>query len=105
MCKRNIEWLPLTYPQLGSHPKTQACALTGNQTGNLSVCRLTLNPQSLTSRGTYGDFSSYSPDYTEEDEWVGFGHSNYHYCLSNTQNLSLTPNLLLQTQLIDLKTF
>ena len=35
MCKRNISCLPLTHPQLGSWPKTQACALTGNQTDNL----------------------------------------------------------------------
>ena len=29
--KRNINvWLPLTHPQLGTWPTTQACALTGN---------------------------------------------------------------------------
>ena len=28
---RNINvWLPLTHPQLGSWPATQACAMTGN---------------------------------------------------------------------------
>ena len=27
MCKRNIDWLPLTHPQLGVWPATQACAL------------------------------------------------------------------------------
>ena len=32
-------------------PATQACALTGNQTGDLSVCRLALNPLSHTSQG------------------------------------------------------
>ena len=26
-------WLPRTHPQLGIWPATQACALTGNQTG------------------------------------------------------------------------
>ena len=32
-------WLPLTWPPLGTWPATQACALTGNQTGDLSFCR------------------------------------------------------------------
>ena len=32
-------------------PTTQACALTGNQTGNPLVCRLVLNPLSHTSQG------------------------------------------------------
>ena len=35
MCKRYINGLPLTHPQLGTWPTTQAYALTGNQTGNL----------------------------------------------------------------------
>ena len=38
-------------PQLGTWPATQACAVTGNQTGNLLVCRLMLNPLSHTSQG------------------------------------------------------
>ena len=33
--ERNISvWLPLMCPQLGTWPATQACALTGNQTGD-----------------------------------------------------------------------
>ena len=51
MCERNISWLPLTCPQLGTWPATQACALTGNRTSDLSVCRLALNPLSHTSQG------------------------------------------------------
>ena len=39
MCKRNINLLPLARPQLGTWPTTQACALTGNRTSGLSVCR------------------------------------------------------------------
>ena len=31
MCKRNIDQLPLTCPQLGTWPTTQACPLTRNQ--------------------------------------------------------------------------
>ena len=36
----------------GPGPATQACALTGNQTGDLSILRLALNPLSHTSQGT-----------------------------------------------------
>ena len=35
MCKRNTDWLPLTPPQPGTWPATQAHALTGNGTGDL----------------------------------------------------------------------
>ena len=44
MCERNTDWLPLTHPQLGTWLATQACALTGNITPDLSVCRTTPNP-------------------------------------------------------------
>ena len=56
MCKRYINWLPLECPQLGTQPATQACALTGNRTSNLSVHRLALNPLSHTSQGQYHIF-------------------------------------------------
>ena len=50
--ERNIHYLPLTNPLLGTWPTTQACALTGNQTGgDLLVLRLMLNPLSHTSQG------------------------------------------------------
>ena len=39
-------------PQLGTWPVTQACTLTRNWTGNLSVCRPELNPLSHTSQGS-----------------------------------------------------
>ena len=53
--ERNINvWLPLVCPQLGTWPATQACALTGNQTGDLLVRRPVLNPLSYTSQGMYG---------------------------------------------------
>ena len=35
----------------GTWPETQACALTGNQTNDLSVCRTTPNPWSHASQG------------------------------------------------------
>ena len=32
-------WLPLVYAPTGNEPATRVCALIGNQTGNLSICR------------------------------------------------------------------
>ena len=49
--ERNIDRLPLAHPQLGIWPATQACARTGNRTGNVLVCGLTPNPLSYTSQG------------------------------------------------------
>ena len=46
-------WLPLACPILGTWPATQACALTGNQTGDPLVRRLALNPLSYTSQGKH----------------------------------------------------
>ena len=37
MCERYINQLPLTRPQLGTWPATQAFALTGSQTSDLSL--------------------------------------------------------------------
>ena len=51
--ERNIPvWLPLMRPLLGTCPTTQACALTGNGTGDPLVCRPALNPLSYTSLGS-----------------------------------------------------
>ena len=59
--ERNINvWFPLTCPQLGSWPATQACALTGNWTDDPLVGRPALNPLSYTSQGVkqfYGKFA------------------------------------------------
>ena len=49
-------WLPLKLPLLGTWPATQACALTGNQTGNPLVCSLALYPLSCTSQGLFIGF-------------------------------------------------
>ena len=50
--ERNINvWLPLTCPPLGTQLTTQACALTGNPTGDPLVDRPALNPRSHTSQG------------------------------------------------------
>ena len=53
MCERNINRFPLTHPQPGTWPTTQACALTGNRTGSLSVCRMTPTQLSHTSQGYF----------------------------------------------------
>ena len=52
----NINQLPLAHPQPGTWPTTQARALTGNWTSDLSVHRLVLNPLSHTSWGTCSYF-------------------------------------------------
>ena len=46
-------WLPLMCPLLGTWSVTQACALTGNLTGDSLVHRLALNPLSHTSQGQF----------------------------------------------------
>ena len=52
--EKNIKvWLLLKRPLLGTWPATQACALTGNQTGDPLVHRLALNPLSCTSQGSF----------------------------------------------------
>ena len=45
-------WLLLTCPLLETWPATQACALTGNRTGDLLVCRPAPSPLSHTSQGS-----------------------------------------------------
>ena len=46
---RNIDWLSLAHPQLGTWSATHGGALTGNWTGDLSVCRpaLTASPSNI----------------------------------------------------------
>ena len=51
MCEKYIDQLPLAWPQLGTQPTTQACALTRIQMGDLSVHRLAPSPLSHTSHG------------------------------------------------------
>ena len=51
VCEIYIDQLPPAHPQPGTRPATQACALTGNQTWDLSVCRQVLNPLSHMSQG------------------------------------------------------
>ena len=52
-CERNMDGLPLVCSQMGTWPTTHACALTGNQTSDLLVCRLVLNPLSHSSQGDF----------------------------------------------------
>ena len=44
---RNIHWLPLVFAK----PTTQACAPTGNRTGDLLLCRTMANQLSHTCQG------------------------------------------------------
>ena len=55
--ERNINgWLSLVCPLLGTWPATQACVLTGNQTGNPLVHRPMFNSLSYTSQGSLLNF-------------------------------------------------
>ena len=58
VCERHIDPLPLTRLHPGTWPTTKACALTRNQTNNLSVLRPVLNPLSHTSLGQTFNFFS-----------------------------------------------
>ena len=51
ICKRNNDQLPLVWPQSGTWPTTQACAMTRNWTGGLSVWGTTPHPLNHTSWG------------------------------------------------------
>ena len=55
-CEKNMDQLPLACLPLGTWPTAQACALTGNLTGDLAVCRPMLNPLSHTIQGSGLDF-------------------------------------------------
>ena len=46
-------WLSLVCPLLGTWPTTQACALTGNRTGDPLLHSLALNPLSHTRQGEF----------------------------------------------------
>ena len=46
-------WLPLMRPLLGTWPATQACALTGNRTGDPLICRSAINPLSYSNQGQH----------------------------------------------------
>ena len=56
--ERYIDQLPLTCPQLGTWPATQACAMTRNPTGVLSVCKPAHKPLSNTSQGCNAIFKA-----------------------------------------------
>ena len=59
--ERNSVWLSLTSPLLRPWPATQACALTGNRTSDLLVCRPVLNPLSHTRQGSPGNLKTNFP--------------------------------------------
>ena len=70
--ERNISvWLPLNHPLLGTWPATQACALTGNRTGNPLVCRPVLNPLSHSSQGLFLIFN----ELLDVNGW----HRSFHF--------------------------
>ena len=61
MCKKYINQLPLARPPTRTWPTTQARALTGSQTGELSARRLALSPLNRTSQGVTTSFIAADP--------------------------------------------
>ena len=52
-----MDQLPLARPRLGTWPKTQACALTGNRTGDLLACGTVLNALNQARQRSLSPFS------------------------------------------------
>ena len=50
MSERKINWLPPSRTLTGDLPTTQACALTGNRTSDLLLCRMMPNELSHASQ-------------------------------------------------------
>ena len=53
MCDRNINWFPLSHAPSWDQPATQACVLTGSQTGDFWLCRMTRNKLSHSGQGSF----------------------------------------------------
>ena len=77
-------WLLLTRPLLGTWPATQACALTGNRTGDPLVRRPVLNPLSHTSQARFNFliqfFNIFIFRNKTDDLIPGIILHRYHYC-------------------------
>ena len=74
MWESYINRLPLSRPLLGTWPVTQACTLTGNQTGDSLVCRLVLNPLSHTSQSGFISFKGDSQQSRSESRGFCWSH-------------------------------
>ena len=84
----NINLLPLAHPQPGIWPATQACALPGNQTSDLSLCRTMPRPLSHTSQGQINPLRKHTCIYIYlkwYHEWTPCsgrrGDSSSHTCI------------------------
>ena len=64
-CERETSVLCFLHmPRLWTHPTTQACALSRNQTGNLSLCRTMPNQLSHTTQGWLCPLTTPSPHFS-----------------------------------------
>ena len=88
--ERNISvWLPLMCSLLGTWPTTQACALTGNRTGDPLVHRPALNPLSHTSQGYLHTLVIYLLYFLEYSKWTYYKPTFAHPCV-NIQYIQIT---------------
>ena len=76
--KNSNVWLLPMHPSLGTWPKTQACALTGNRTSNPLVRRPSLNPLSYISQGSPNLFSHTSLWYQRRNFCLFHLRSSFH---------------------------
>ena len=91
MCERNINRLPLTpMPQPRMGPKTQGCALTGNQTGDLTVCEMMLSQLSHTSQDTHCHFFLYYFEF----------HFSLFFCHGHAIYIVFIPSTLVGNSLL-----
>ena len=70
-------------PTLGTWTTTQACALTGNWTGDLLVCTVALNPQSHTSQGFFPNILNQTNRPLDTTQGAMYIHSFSHKRHSN----------------------
>ena len=96
-------WVPLKCPLLGTWPATQACALTGNQSGDPLVYRLVLNPLGHSSQGFFHNLKSFKMREIDKDKpkiWFYFPSRDIHY-----QPCAVYPPSLLYIHLFFLNHF
>ena len=80
MQEGNMDQLPLARPQPGIRPATQTCALTRNQNGDFSLCRMVPNQLSHTSQSFTPHFRGKQTIKTEAvagvAQWIEFQPAN-----------------------------
>ena len=80
--RETSDQLLLVQPQMGTWPAAQVCALTGDQTGDLSVHRLMLNQLSHSSQGPCLDLSATVAIFLQVHPYFHFTQGIQNYAAS-----------------------